>query len=105
MPRQNALTFPCSSAVARDDDREGEIRRRQHLRVVQDNLHIAAVGAAHQQEDVRVDRQDLLDVVLGQLEGIHLQHLRARAKTRLTGCFGGQFRHQAAGDHPQSAGC
>ena len=74
------------------------------MRVVQNALAVAAVGAAHEQEDVGVQAQNFVQIVLGQLKGIDLQHLRARTEAGLTGGFGGQLGHQSAGDHSQSAG-
>ena len=69
-----------------------------------DAVGIAAVRPPHQQEDIRPEPVDLLDVVLRQLEGIDLDDLGACAQGSLLGRFGGQLRHKAGGDHPQSAG-
>ena len=103
MPGQYAFAFPGDGAVARDHHRKAEAGRGEHARVVQNALAVAAVRAAHQQEDVGVDLKYLLQVVLRQLKGKHLQHFRARAQAGLPRGLGGQLRHQPAGDHPQSA--
>ena len=57
---EDALAFPGRRPVARNDD--GEVRRQggQHLRIVEDALLIAAVGSAHQEEDVGLRGADVL---------------------------------------------
>ena len=71
---------------------------------MEDAVLVASVGAAHQEEDVGLRGPDVLQVVLGHLEGVEADDLGPRAEACKLRRLAGQLRHQAAGDHPQPSG-
>jgi len=84
--------------------RGGEIELRQHARVVQHRLDVAALDAAGQHDDVGARRGDALQVVAAQLAGGLVLHHTAGAQRRLTRRHRRHLRRQAMHGHAQAAG-
>ena len=96
---------PLGVLVAGDDDGGLGVELADHLRVLHHAALVAAVGAAGQQNDVRVDlHQHLLAVFQGFVRRHHLHHAGAGGHGYLLGRLGGDSGHVAQGNHPQAAG-
>ena len=91
-------------AVAGEHDGARERAAAEHCSVMQDDLAVAAIGAAGKQQDVRRERNDARDVAFGQPVGECADQLRAGAERSAACRLGGQLAHEADGHHAQSAG-
>ena len=96
---------PLGVLVAGDDDGGLGVELADHIRVLQHAGLVAAVGAAGEQDDIRVDlQQHLLPVFQRLVRRHHLHHAGAGGHGYLLGRLGGDSGHVAQGNHPQAAG-
>ena len=87
--------FVGNGAVAGIDDFAVDGRAADGLGIGQDVIHVAAVGAAGKEQDIRRRGFQRGDVLARQPEGKGLRQLGARRLRRDLTDFNGHFRHQA----------
>ncbi len=102
--RQHRHGFVGGIAVSGEHDGARERAPAERRRVVEQDLAVAAVGAAGQQQDVGRERDDALDVRPRQPIGERSDQPRAGAERGAARRLSGQLAHEADRHHPQPAG-
>ena len=96
--------FVGGGAVSRVDDGARQRTARKRAGVMQNDLRIAAVGAAGQQQDIGCQSGDLREIRRGQTIGEGADEFGAGAERGLARRFSGEFAHETDGHHAQAAG-
>jgi len=100
----NASTSVTGGLIARYDDVADAGTPSEHRGVVNDDLPIAAVGAAGEKDDVRRDLLYLPELGLGELERVGADNLGPSSQRGPAAGFRGVLRDQSDADYPQAAG-